>query len=66
MPFSSAHLPASADGGEGAAAADGMMETEGFQDAMYHSAIASRLASAAHDNDTKLAGALYIICCSFV
>ncbi|XP_047057596.1 uncharacterized protein LOC124664031 [Lolium rigidum] len=30
-----------------------MMETESFHDAMYHSAIASRLASAARDKDTK-------------
>jgi hypothetical protein len=46
-----------------------MMETESFHDARHvcHSTIASRLASAAHDNDTKLAGALYVlICCSFV
>jgi hypothetical protein len=30
-----------------------MMETESFHDAMYHSAIASRLASAAPNSDTK-------------
>jgi hypothetical protein len=30
-----------------------MMETESFHDAMYHSAIASRLASASPDSDTK-------------
>ncbi|KAM3347698.1 hypothetical protein ACQJBY_021562 [Aegilops geniculata] len=30
-----------------------MMETESFHDAMYHSAIASRLASAARDSDAK-------------
>jgi hypothetical protein len=30
-----------------------MMETQTFHDAMYHSAIASRLASAAPDSDTK-------------
>ncbi|KAM3347517.1 hypothetical protein ACQJBY_021455 [Aegilops geniculata] len=30
-----------------------MMETESFHDAMYHSAIASRLASAARDGDAK-------------
>ncbi|XP_047058131.1 uncharacterized protein LOC124664726 [Lolium rigidum] len=30
-----------------------MMETESFHDAMYHSAIASRLASAARDKDAK-------------
>jgi hypothetical protein len=30
-----------------------IMETESFHYAMYHSAIASRLASAARDNDTK-------------
>jgi hypothetical protein len=29
------------------------METESFHDAMYHSAIASRLASAARDGDSK-------------
>ncbi|CAM0879801.1 unnamed protein product [Alopecurus aequalis] len=31
------------------------METESFHDAMYHSAIASRLASAAPDDDTNAA-----------
>jgi hypothetical protein len=30
-----------------------MMETETFHDAMYHSAITSRLASATRDNDPK-------------
>jgi hypothetical protein len=30
-----------------------MMETESFHDAMYHSAIASRLAFAAPNSDTK-------------
>jgi hypothetical protein len=32
-----------------------MMETESFHDAMYHSAIASRLASAAHDDEESKA-----------
>jgi hypothetical protein len=30
-----------------------MIETQSFHDAMYHSAIASRLASAAPDSDNK-------------